>query len=69
LRDGTLSQDPKEPDFIKKLSKWFLLYDGLLYKRAFSLPLLRCIDLEEGKRILKETHEGECYKALRIEYY
>ena len=51
----------------------------LLYKRAFSLLLLRCTTSEKGKRILEDIHEGEfkvhigaqslAIKALTTEYY
>jgi len=32
---------------------------GFSTKKAFSLPLPRCITLKEGRKILEEIHEGE----------
>ena len=34
------------------------MYDGRLYRRGFLIPLLKCVDLEEGNYILREVHEG-----------
>jgi len=79
LRDGTLLQDPKEANQIRKRYQWFMLYEGFLYKKAFTLPLLRCTTSKVGKKILEEIHEGECEahiegwslatKALQTGYY
>ena len=79
LTDGTLPSDPKEVDKVKKRSNWFILYEGILYKRSFAQPLLRCVAPAEGKRILEELHEGICsthaggrvlaVTAIRTNYY
>ncbi|RDY10408.1 hypothetical protein CR513_05076, partial [Mucuna pruriens] len=31
-----------------------------LYRRGFSFPLLRCLDIEEAEYIMREVHEGVC---------
>ena len=56
-----------------------MLYDDQLYKRGFSTPLLKCVDLAQGNHILQEIREGICsnhasrqylaYKALRQGYF
>ena len=56
LTDDTLPPDPKEADKVKKRSNWFILYEGILYKKSFAYPLLRCVTLAEGKKILEELH-------------
>ena len=38
----------------------YILYDERLYRRGFSTPLLKCVDLTEGNYILREIHEGFC---------
>ncbi|XP_056694872.1 uncharacterized protein [Spinacia oleracea] len=58
---------------------WFVIYQGKLYKKSFSLPLLRCVSTEESQRVIEEIHEGICgnhiggrtlaVKALRAGYY
>ena len=65
LHEKTLPQDPKEANRIKKRSKWFLLYEMLIYKKSFFHSLLRCTASQEGKRILIEIHEGECGSHIR----
>ena len=58
--DGTLPLDPKEADKGRKRSNWFILYEGILYKRSFVRPLLCFVTPEDGKKILEELHEGIC---------
>jgi len=65
LGDGTLLQDPKEDNHIKKRSERFLLYEGLLYKKAFSHLLLRCTTLEKDKRILDKMHKEKCGSHIK----
>jgi hypothetical protein len=36
----------------------FTMVNGTLYKRGFTLPLLKCVSPEEGNYILREIHEG-----------
>jgi len=79
LTDGTLPLDPKEADRMKKRSNWFILYEGILYKRSFAWPLLRCITLDDRKKILEELYEDVCsahagghtltVTAIRTGYY
>jgi hypothetical protein len=38
----------------------FIMVNGTLYKRGFTLPLLKCISPEEGNYILQEIYEGIC---------
>jgi len=58
LANGTLPADPKEADRVKRWSSWFILYEGILYKRSFAQPLLHCVTPEMGKKILDELKEG-----------
>ena len=56
-----------------------MMYDDKLYKREFSTPILKCVDLEERNYILQKIHEEICgnhsggqslaYKALRQGYF
>ena len=56
-----------------------MVLDSHLYKRSFSLPLLRCLRPFEADFTLWEVHEGTCenhlggkslaYKILRQGYY
>jgi len=65
LTKGKLLSDPKEADEVKKRSNWFILYEGILYKRSFARPLLRCVTPEDGRRVLEELYEGICSTHAR----
>ena len=56
LTDDTLPPDPKEADRVKTRPIWFILYEGILYRRSFAQPLLRCVTPEDRKKILEELH-------------
>nr|XP_021860927.1 uncharacterized protein LOC110799950 [Spinacia oleracea] len=72
----TAEQEQKK---VKRNEHWFVIYQGKLYKKSFSLPLLRCVSTEESQRIIEEIHEGIrgnhiggrtlALKALRAGYY
>lgn len=57
-------QEREEPTFKSKAPKLmhktfhYILIDNVLYKRDQSLPLLKCLDSEDVKYVLREIHEG-----------
>ncbi|XP_062108789.1 uncharacterized protein LOC133819531 [Humulus lupulus] len=79
LEEGTLPVDKKEARRLVYKAARYTLVDGVLYKRWFSMPLLRCVEEEEAPKVLHEIHEGECgnhesepstaRKAMRQGYY
>ena len=79
VKTGTLPQDKKEARRVKYQAARYVIYDEVLYRRGFNTPLLRCVDGEECKYILREVHEGICgnhsggsslaQKILRQGYY
>lgn len=60
LQLGTLPEDKREAKKLSVRAKRFLLWDGLLYKRSFTHPLLRCLSQQEAEKVLKEVHSGVC---------
>ncbi|XP_076899036.1 uncharacterized protein LOC143552782 [Bidens hawaiensis] len=38
----------------------YQLQDGVLYRRSFLGPLLRCVDAEDANNLTREVHEGIC---------
>ena len=60
LEEGTLPVDKKEARRLVYKAARYTLVDGVLYKRGFSMPLLRCVEEEEALKVLHEIHEGEC---------
>ncbi|XP_022158860.1 uncharacterized protein LOC111025322 [Momordica charantia] len=57
---GNSPPDPKEHKKMARKAARFVIQDGALYRRSFSLPLLKCVTLEEGLYVLREIHEGVC---------
>ena len=60
LRRGELPGDRKEADKLRALASKYTLRDGVLYKRGYSTPLLRCLNSVESTKVLREIHEGIC---------
>ena len=79
LKNGHLPKDKKQAWLLWLKAARYILYDERLYKRGFSTPLLKCVDLTEGNYILQEIHEGVCgnhsggqslaHKVLRQGYF
>jgi hypothetical protein len=79
LQDGILPSEKKSAMRLKMKAGRFTILNGLLYKRGFTLPLLKCISTEEGNYVLREIHEGICgshsgarvlaHKAVRAGFY
>ena len=79
LKNAHLSEDKKQARLLRLKAARYILYDGQLYRRGFSTPLLKCVDLTKGNYVLQEIHEGVCgnhsreqslaYKVLRQEYF
>jgi hypothetical protein len=79
LKNGQLPNDKKEARKIRMQSARYTLVGNILYRRGYSLPLLKCLSATEGKYMLKEIHEGVCgshlggrmlaHKTVRAGYY
>ncbi|RDY06983.1 hypothetical protein CR513_08953, partial [Mucuna pruriens] len=58
LRDEILSKDPAQAKrLIKEATR--------TVQESFSFPLLRCIEGEEARYVIKEVHEGACGSHIR----
>ncbi|XP_027174121.1 uncharacterized protein LOC113773696 [Coffea eugenioides] len=60
LSRGELQEDRTESRKLQRKAARYTLRQGLLYKRSYLGPWLRCITPEEGERILEDIHEGLC---------
>ncbi|KAL2237087.1 UNVERIFIED_CONTAM: hypothetical protein Sindi_0900400 [Sesamum indicum] len=60
LTNGAVPENQKEAKALREKASRFVMMDGELYKRGFSLPLLKCLTPEEGNYVLREIHEGIC---------
>ena len=79
LVDEILQSNPKEASNLRVRSTRFTIHRGTLYKRGFSIPILKCVGKEDANYVLIEVHEGICgdhigakslaTKTLRQGYY
>ena len=79
LENGTLPAEKKSAVQLKMKAGRFTVLSGTLYKRGFTLPLMKCVSPKEGNYILREIHEGVCgnhsgsrvlaHKAVRAGFY
>ncbi|XP_074343010.1 uncharacterized protein LOC141680784 [Apium graveolens] len=54
IREGSLPDKKNEARRIKYKAARYVIYDEILYRRGFSVPLLKCIHGEECNYILRE---------------
>ncbi|GAU42123.1 hypothetical protein TSUD_350970 [Trifolium subterraneum] len=79
LKSNILPADAKEATKIRKRVCSYVLLDDKLYRRGFSIPLLKCVEEARVEFILQEIHEGIngqhiggrslARKTLRAGYY
>ncbi|GJZ51382.1 reverse transcriptase domain-containing protein, partial [Tanacetum coccineum] len=79
LKDGTLPADRKEARKLRIKDRQYELLEGILYKRSFLKPWLRCVGPLQVDYVIREIHEGSCSmharprsvvaKAMRLGYY
>ena len=60
LEEGVLPHDRREARKLRSQASRYVLYEGRLYKRSYSLPLLRCFRPSEADFALWNVHEGLC---------
>ena len=79
LKDSILPDDKEAIRKLKFQVAHFVLIKGILHKRGFSRPYLRCLIPEEVDYVMREVHKGVCrnhsrsrslvHKLIRAGYY
>ena len=79
LNSGELPEKKIEIRILRIKATRYTIYDDKLYRRGYSIPLLKCVTPSEAYYIMTEIHEGICgnntekqslaFKALRQGYY
>ncbi|GJU54404.1 reverse transcriptase domain-containing protein [Tanacetum coccineum] len=79
LKDGTLPSNKKEASKLRIKARQYELLDGILYRRSFLKPWLRCVRPLQSNYVIREIHEGSCSmytgprsvvaKAMLLGYY
>ena len=65
LKMDTLPTNTLVAHKIKCMALHYTLVGEQLYKRSFSLPLLKCLLLSKAKYVLQEVHDGLCGNHLK----
>ncbi|RDY09374.1 Gypsy retrotransposon integrase-like protein 1, partial [Mucuna pruriens] len=60
LRDEIKPEDLVKVKKLIKEAARYIIIGGELHRKGFSFPLLRCIEGEEARYVIKEVHEGLC---------
>nr|XP_017245356.1 PREDICTED: uncharacterized protein LOC108217014 [Daucus carota subsp. sativus] len=61
---GHLPLDAGEARKLQVRALKYALIDGILYKKSFVIPYLKCLRPDEAREALKEVHEGICGQHL-----
>jgi len=79
IEHGILLERRSEKRQVLRKASQFIVQNGVMYRRGYFVPLLRCIAHDEIERVLHDVHEGECgdhtggqalaKKVLRYGYY
>lgn len=79
IMSGTEPSDPRKAEIVRRRTSSYSVINRVLYKRSFTVPLLKCIEGEQADYVLAEIHEGICgqhlggrslaRKVLRAGYY
>nr|GEY92581.1 reverse transcriptase domain-containing protein [Tanacetum cinerariifolium] len=79
LKEGILPRDNKEARKLRLKARQYELMEGVLYRRSFLTPWLRCVGPLQADYVMREIHEGSCSmhagprlvvaKAIRLGYY
>ena len=60
LESGELPNEEVLSRQIQRRSKAYVIWQGELHRKSPTIVLQRCVEAEEGERILHEIHDGDC---------
>nr|GEW31517.1 reverse transcriptase domain-containing protein [Tanacetum cinerariifolium] len=79
LKEGVLPGDNKEARKLCLKARQYELMEGVLYRRSFLTPWLRCVGPLQADYVMRKIHKGSCSmhagprsvvaKAIRLGYY
>jgi hypothetical protein len=64
ISKGALPQEQKDARRIRRLTQRFELRDGILYRRSFLQPWLRCVGPLQADYVLREIHADPLWHEL-----
>ena len=69
LKTDELPENKTEARILKLKVARYVIYDDKLYRRGYSMPLLKCVAFSEADYIMTEIHEGICENHTRGNYW
>ncbi|GJS82239.1 reverse transcriptase domain-containing protein [Tanacetum coccineum] len=66
LKDETLPDDRNKASKLRIKARQYELLEGVLYRRSFLKPWLRCVGLLQADYVIREIHEGSC---IAMDYF
>jgi hypothetical protein len=60
LSTRELPNNRNEARKMRRKVAWYIIVEGVMYRRGFSMLLLRCVTQEEAAQLLFEVHDGFC---------
>uniref|UniRef100_A0A803NHA5 Uncharacterized protein n=1 Tax=Cannabis sativa TaxID=3483 RepID=A0A803NHA5_CANSA len=60
LNTREILNNQKEAQKMMRKTSRYIIVEGVMYRRGFSMPLLRCVIKEEVAQLLSKVHEGFC---------
>nr|GEV04936.1 hypothetical protein [Tanacetum cinerariifolium] len=60
LKEGTLPSDRKDARKLRIKARQYELLEGVLYRRSFLAPWLRCVGPLQAEYVIREIHKGSC---------
>ncbi|GJZ45465.1 protein kinase-like domain, concanavalin A-like lectin/glucanase domain protein [Tanacetum coccineum] len=79
IKKRILPEDATEARTIREKARNYTIEEGILYRKSYLRPLLRCIGPQQAKYLIKEIHMGSCgmhdgprravHKAISVRYF
>ncbi|GJW67225.1 reverse transcriptase domain-containing protein [Tanacetum coccineum] len=79
IEHGILPEDVAEAQTIQEKARNYTIEEGVLYRKSYLGPLVRCIGPQQAKYLIKEIHIGSCgmhdglrravHKAMNAGYF
>ncbi|GJU46585.1 reverse transcriptase domain-containing protein [Tanacetum coccineum] len=60
LVKGKLPEDPVDARTLMEKIKNYTIEDGVLYRKSYLVPLMRCVGPLQANYIIREVHMGSC---------
>ncbi|GJZ12209.1 reverse transcriptase domain-containing protein [Tanacetum coccineum] len=60
LAEGTLPANTKKARAVRIKARQYVMINGVLYRKSFLEPWLRCVGPTQAEYVAKEIHEGSC---------